>query len=49
MSMAVRRLHDVNRSGWWLLVLCVAGILTLLYWFVQPPQSDLAEKAEVFA
>ncbi len=49
LSMAVRRLHDVNRSGWWLLVLCVAGILNLLYWFVQPSQSDAEEKAQVFA
>jgi len=48
LSVAVRRLHDVNRSGWWLLVLCVAGILTLLYWFIQPPQSDAEDKAAVF-
>lgn len=35
LSVTVRRLHDVNRSGWWLL-LCftVVGILfPLLYWF----------------
>jgi uncharacterized membrane protein YhaH (DUF805 family) len=49
LSMAVRRLHDVNRSGWWLLVLCAAGVLTLLYWFVQPSQSDAQAKAEIFA
>mgnify|MGYP000465156258 CR=1 FL=1 len=48
LSMAVRRLHDVNRSGWWLLVLFVAGILILFYWFVQPSQSEAKERAAVF-
>ena len=29
----VRRLHDVNRSGWWLLIeLTVIGILLILFW-----------------
>ena len=34
-SVAVRRLHDVNRSGWWLLLyFTIIGILLpLLYWF----------------
>jgi len=49
LSMAVRRLHDVNRSGWWLMALGIGGILTLLHWFVQPSQSDAQDKAEVFA
>lgn len=32
-----RRLHDVNRSGWWmLLVLTLLGNVLLLYWFVKP-------------
>ncbi|MCP5086017.1 MAG: DUF805 domain-containing protein [Rhodobacteraceae bacterium] len=32
---AVRRLHDTDRSGWWyLLVLTVIGALLLLYWFI---------------
>lgn len=32
--MSVRRLHDVDRSGWWLLVGCVPliGALVLLFW-----------------
>ena len=29
----VRRLHDVNRSGWWLLIeLTVIGILLIFFW-----------------
>lgn len=32
-----RRLHDINRSGWWqLLILTGIGILVLIYWWVQP-------------
>ncbi|MCU0906789.1 MAG: DUF805 domain-containing protein [Rhodobacteraceae bacterium] len=35
-AMSVRRLHDMDRSGWWLLIIVVPliGILLLLYWFV---------------
>lgn len=40
LSIAVRRLHDVNRSGWWILLLLVFGYFILLYWFSQPSQND---------
>jgi uncharacterized membrane protein YhaH (DUF805 family) len=35
-TVAVRRLHDKARSGWWLLISFVPliGTLILLYWFV---------------
>ena len=35
-SVGVRRLHDTDRSGWWLLLVFVPiiGVLVLLYWFV---------------
>jgi uncharacterized membrane protein YhaH (DUF805 family) len=35
-AMAVRRLHDKDRSGWWLFIGLVPliGILLILYWFV---------------
>ena len=37
MAVSVRRLHDVNRSGWWfLLVFTVLGGVLLLYWFAMP-------------
>lgn len=36
LAVGVRRLHDVDRSGWWLLIifLPVIGMIVLLYWFV---------------
>jgi uncharacterized membrane protein YhaH (DUF805 family) len=35
-AVGVRRLHDVDRSGWWLLIVLVPliGWLVLLFWFV---------------
>lgn len=34
----VRRLHDINRSGWWLLVgiIPLVGWLVTIYWMIQP-------------
>lgn len=36
-SLAFRRLHDTNKSGWWLLLVAVPGVgwLVLLYFFLQ--------------
>jgi uncharacterized membrane protein YhaH (DUF805 family) len=32
-AVAMRRLHDLDRTGWWLLIVfTVVGILLLLYW-----------------
>ncbi len=38
LAAGARRLHDVGRSGWWLLLCLIplVGALILLYWFVQP-------------
>ena len=38
LAVAVRRLHDTDRSGWWLLLLLVPviGWLVLLFFVVQP-------------
>lgn len=37
LSVGARRLHDIDRTGWWqLLSLTVIGVLVLIYWFVQP-------------
>ncbi len=37
-AVSVRRLHDVNRSGWWLLIMFIPliGWLVLLFWEVSP-------------
>jgi uncharacterized membrane protein YhaH (DUF805 family) len=39
-SLAVtsRRLHDINRSGWWQLIgfIPLIGLLIMIYWCVQP-------------
>ena len=36
LSLVSRRLHDVNRSGWWyLLIFTIVGSIPILYWFVQ--------------
>jgi uncharacterized membrane protein YhaH (DUF805 family) len=37
LAVAVKRLHDVGRSGYWLLLgLTVLGLLVLAYWCLQP-------------
>jgi uncharacterized membrane protein YhaH (DUF805 family) len=38
LSVSVRRLHDIGRSGWWLLLGCipVAGWIVLLIWHARP-------------
>jgi len=41
LAVAVRRLHDVDKSGWWLLigVIPLIGVLVLLYFLVQPSDA----------
>lgn len=40
-AVGVRRLHDLDKSGWWLLIglIPLIGFLVLLYFFVQPGTS----------
>jgi uncharacterized membrane protein YhaH (DUF805 family) len=34
LAVAVRRLHDTNRSGWWVLIaITVIGVIPLIIWF----------------
>lgn len=37
LGLAVRRLHDVNRSGWWLLIglIPIVGFIVLLIFYIQ--------------
>ena len=41
-AVSVRRLHDTNRSGWWLLVslVPVLGLILLFVWFAQPGEPE---------
>lgn len=42
-AVGVRRLHDLDKSGWWLLItVTLIGAFVLLYWFTQPgtPSSN---------
>lgn len=41
----VRRLHDVDRSGWWMLLNLVplVGFLIILFWMVQPGVEEKTE------
>ena len=41
-------LHDVNRSGWWVLLLGLFGYFVLLYWFLQPSVRAAEEEAGIF-
>ncbi len=38
LAVTVRRLRDIDRSGWWMLIalIPIIGYLILLYWLVQP-------------
>lgn len=40
-AVAARRLHDIDRSGWWQLIALIplVGWLIMLYWLVQPPKE----------
>lgn len=37
LAVAARRLHDIDKSGWWMLIgiIPVIGWLILIYWYVQ--------------
>ena len=40
LSVAVRRLQDIDRNGWWILIaLTGIGVFVLIYWFCQPGTS----------
>ena len=42
LGVGVRRLHDIGKSGWFLLLhlLPIIGILVLIYFWVQPTQAE---------
>tara|TARA_X000001036_G_C20437590_1_gene707906 strand:- start:315 stop:695 length:381 start_codon:yes stop_codon:yes gene_type:complete len=43
-TVTVRRFHDVNRSGWWILIaFTVIGLIPYFYWLVK--RSDAGENS----
>jgi len=40
-AMGIRRLHDINRSGWWYLLVFVpvVGIIVLIVWWCKEPDA----------
>ncbi|MFG1360355.1 DUF805 domain-containing protein [Xanthobacter pseudotagetidis] len=41
LAVGARRLHDIDRTGWWqLLLLTIIGFFVLLYFWVQPTEPN---------
>lgn len=47
LAVSVRRLHDIGRSGWWILIglIPVIGTILLIYWYAQPGSDDANQYA----
>ncbi|WP_176082471.1 DUF805 domain-containing protein [Martelella sp. HB161492] len=40
-AIGARRLHDINRTGWWqLLSISIIGVVVLIYWWCQPGEAE---------
>ena len=41
-AIAVRRLHDIGKSGWWYLILCIpaVGVILMLVWMCTDSTAD---------
>ncbi|MEM6650401.1 MAG: DUF805 domain-containing protein [Pseudomonadota bacterium] len=40
-GVGVRRLHDIGKSGWWLLIgFTIIGLIPLIYWLCQPGERQ---------
>lgn len=41
LSLAVRRLHDINYAGWWILLMLIPlGWIFVLYFAIQPSKQE---------
>ena len=42
LAVAIRRLHDTSRTGWWILIglIPIVGWIILIYWACQPGQPE---------
>ncbi len=45
LAVSVRRLHDIGKTGWWLLIgfIPLVGLIVLIYFYVQEGQSGSNE------
>ena len=40
LAVGARRLHDINKSGWWqLIALTIIGIFVLIFWWIQDSEA----------
>lgn len=46
LAVSVRRLHDINRSGWWLLIGPSTGMFALIVLWLLPSQRGAAKMAQ---
>jgi uncharacterized membrane protein YhaH (DUF805 family) len=51
LSLAVRRLHDLSKSGWWMLLgfVPVIGALVLIFWFAQRGSEGVNDFGPAFS
>jgi uncharacterized membrane protein YhaH (DUF805 family) len=49
LGLSVRRLHDINRSGWWILIslIPVVGWIIILIWAIQKGDESANDFGEV--
>ncbi len=47
-AIGARRLHDIGRTAWWLLIAFIPliGTLVLIYFYIQPSESGLNQFGE---
>ena len=42
LAVTARRLHDIDRSGWWQLIALIPliGLIVMIYWCAQPTKAE---------
>jgi uncharacterized membrane protein YhaH (DUF805 family) len=42
LAVSARRLHDIDKSGWWILIaFTVIGLIPLIYWYCKPSDDGI--------
>ena len=49
LSLSIRRMHDMDRSGWWMLVflLPIVGVFIMIIWNCQPGTPGVNRYGEI--